>query len=621
MINTTKKLAKVTLGNIPGLVRKVILSWLLAVTFEYLLLPASLRGLGNLDGLAQMSFLRTIAITCGFVLLLLLISQRKDTVKIERWGIVGAFAILAAATLYSSFTFAYLVACLLLLAILVVFGIRGWNSSPEAFIVPQKPHKAFLWITVILSAVFFSFVCAYTVCRVYDFATPTYDFGIFAQMFYNMKESGAAVTTLERSTLLSHFDVHVSPIYYLMLPFYWLVPVPATLQVLQAAVLTSAVIPLWKLTKHHGLSGLQQMLLCALLLVLPVYSGGTGFDLHENCFLTPLLLWLFYGIDKKNTTVIAIATVLTLMVKEDAAVYVAVIALWLIIKTLLQFRNLDKRNLITGVTMLAASLGWFFAVTSYLSRNGTGVMTYRYDNFIYDGSSSLTAVIKAVILNPMKAVYECTDVSKLQFIMYTLLPFCGLPLLTRRYERYLLLIPYILINLMSDYSYQHDIFFQYNFGSTAFLLYLTVINLSDIKCERLRALVLTAAVTIGAIFTAQTVLPDALPNIKLVITNHDHYRSIRNALSTIPDDASVTATTFYTTYLSQRETIYDLDYCSKKQLLESDYIALQMSADYLYERFASNEIDGFDRLVQILEANGYEVYTSIDNVLVIYCKQ
>ena len=88
-------------------------------------------------------------------------------------------------------------------------------------------------------------------------------------------------------------------------------------------------------------------------------------------------------------------------------------------------------------------------------------MTYRYDNFIYDDSASLVTVIKAVVMNPMKALFECVDEEKLKFIGQTMVPLLGLPLLTRRFERYILLIPYVLINLMSDYQYQHDIFFQY----------------------------------------------------------------------------------------------------------------------------------------------------------------
>ena len=74
---------------------------------------------------------------------------------------------------------------------------------------------------------------------------PTFDFGIFSQMFHQMRTTGLPVTTVERDGPLSHFAVHVSPIYYLLLPFYCIYPKPVTLQVLQAAVLASAVIPLW----------------------------------------------------------------------------------------------------------------------------------------------------------------------------------------------------------------------------------------------------------------------------------------------------------------------------------------------------------------------------------------
>lgn len=608
--------------NVPSLIRQILLSWLLAVAMEYLILPSELRNYAQLDGLAQMSFARVIGITCGITALLFGISCFTKTENVERWGIVAAFAILAIAALRASFTWAFLAVCIFILAILVIFGIYGWDKRPEPIVKPKKAHKAYLRITVGLSIAFFLFVSAWTVGRVYSFSTPTYDFGIFSQMFYNMKESGLPMTTVERNGPLSHFAVHVSPIYYLMLPFYALVPTPATLQVLQAAIITSAVIPLWKLGKHHGLTGPQRLLICAVLLLYPAFSGGTGYDIHENCFLTPLLLWLFYGIDRKNTILTAVSAVLTLMVKEDAAVYVAVIALWMIIKTVLRFKKPDVQNLITGISMLAFSLGWFFLVTGYLSESGDGVMTYRYKNFLYDGSSSLMTVIKSVILDPMKAVYECVDGEKLRFIAMTLLPLLGLPLLTRRYERYILLIPYILVNLMSDYQYQHNIFFQYTFGSTAFLIYLTVVNLADLKCDWQRMVSLVTAAMVSGVCFGTAVVPKGISYPLQAIQHYDSYQDIRDALAEVPEDASVTATTFYTTLLSQRETLYDVRYSSKEHLLETEYVILSISAASDYQKYASagNE-NGFKNLIQLLEKNDYELFREVYDILVIYRKK
>ncbi len=607
--------------KIPDLVRKLVISWLFAVTVEYFLLTSDLRNLAALNGLSQMSLGRVAIISIVAILLLELSSFCVNTIVAERWFLAGIFATLIIAALHASFSWEFLTLCILIVAGLVVFGIYGWDKSLEPVITPVKTHKAFLRITFTLSLIFFLFVSVWTVCRVYSFSTPTYDFGIFSQMFHNMKKSCLPITTLERDGLLSHFSVHVSPIYYLLLPFYCLMPTPATLQVLQAAVITSSIIPLWKLGKHHGLGCAQRMLVCTVLLLYPAFSGGTSYDIHENCFLAPLILWLFYGIDKKNTAITAVSALLTLMVKEDAAVYVAVTALWLITKTAVRFKKTDLKNLITGVILLGIALICFFLTTKYLTEVGDGIMTNRYNNFMYDGSSSLVTVIKSVVLCPMKAFYECVDSEKIKFIALTLLPLLGMPLLTRRYERYILLIPYILVNLMSDYPYQHDVFFQYTFGSTACLMYLAVINMADFKIT-CQSIFLTIMVVISIVCFTSIIIPKAKTYPEYCLRYSDYYQNIRNTLSLIPDDASVTATTFYTTFLSQREVLYDLEYASREHMLETEYIAISVSATSNFKKYATaGKENGFDNLINLLEQNDYELYAELTDVLVIYRKK
>ena len=608
--------------DVAGVVRKILIAWLLAVTVEYLILPANLRDLAVLTGLAQMSGLRILAITVAVTVALSALTRLKHCAVVERWALVTVLAVLAAVTLVHSFSWAYLTICLLAVGIAAVYGWRGWDSTPEPAVEPKKACAVWAWLTAAIALGTFAFISVWTVARVNCMFTPTYDFGIFAQMFHNMKETGLPMTTLERDGWLSHFDVHVSPIYYLMLPFYMLVPTPATLQVLQAAVMASAAIPLWKIGKQHGLSGLQRMLLCAVLMAYPAYCAGASYDLHENCFLTPLLLWLFYGIDRKNTLLTAVAAVLTLMVKEDAAVYVAVIALWLILKNLVRLKKSDGWGFLAGFAMLAGALCWFFAVTSYLATSGDGVMTYRYGNFFFDGSQSLVAVVKAVLLNPMKAIFECVDPEKLGYIGLTMIPLLGMPLLTRRYERFILLIPYILINLMSDYQYQHDIFFQYNFGSIAFLMYLTAVNLSELKINRLRIGALSLAVALGLGGTYLKVYPVARTTVEYTKVYKGYYRMVHEALDTIPDDVSVAASAYYTVPLSQRKTVYDVYYCSQEHLLECEYVALAKNLYGNYSRYATlGKQDGFARLVKLLENNGYEIYHELQGVLVIYKKK
>lgn len=579
----------------PVLLRRLFTAWLTAAALEYLLLPKDLRALDHLSGIVQMSFPRLLAVTALVVFWLFIANKEKA----ERFFLPGLWLILSAATLNASFSWPFLTACLLVLAVLTVYSLRGWDAKSGATKPNAEKDSLCTHITLGLTLAFFAFVSLWTLCRIWNYNTPSYDFGIFSQMFHSMKETGLPITTLERDGPLSHFAVHVSPIYYLMLPGYILFPYPETLQLQQAAVMASAVIPMWMLGKLHGLTPKNRLLLCALLLFYPAFAGGAGYDLHENCFLTPCILWLFYGIDRKWGLITVVFALLTMMVKEDAPVYTAVIGLWLLVRSLLRK---DPWGRGAGILILSLSLAWFLGATAYLSNRGDGVMTGRYSNFIYDGSGSLLTLVKAVFLCPMKALFECTDPEKLPFLAMTALPLLGLPLLTRRYENYILLIPYILLNLLSDYRYQHDIFFQYTFGSTACLMYLTLLHLP----KKHTAAVLTVAVLIAASCFSYKVVPKAMDYPVRCIRNYERNQSIRQILNQIPETASVSASTFYTVPLSARPILYDLEHSSLEHILATEYVVVS---------HADEEIHA------LLLQNGYTPTAKLEDVLTLYRKE
>lgn len=685
------------------ILRHLILAWLLAALAAYTVLPDARKDLNGTGGLEQMSFFMlmggTVLLFAGLWLLAGFV--KKDFYRLERVGIFVVFAVMAVLSLEASFSWPFFVGVVAVVGILGVYAARGWNGDAMPPFSDGRVVGGRVIIAV-LALLFFFFVSLWTVSRILTFSAPTYDCGIFSQMFYQMKTTGLPDTTVERDGLLSHFKVHMSPIYYLLLPFYWLFPSPITLQVLQAAVLASAVVPAWKLVKLHGILGCESdkynasgygrgqrnasghvsgshnasghvsgsrsgsdrgsslargscrsrnrwpplfaagILFCLILLLYPAYSGGTSYDIHENAFLTPLLLWLFYGIDRRKSWMTTLCFVLTLMVKEDAAVYVAVIALWLLLSAGLSGERGWRCK--AGALMLVGALIYFFGVTTYLSRYGDGVMTYRYANFIYDGSSSLLTVIKAVFLMPMKVIYECMTWDKLGFMALTLLPLGLLPLLTRRYERFVLLIPWILVNLMSDYQYQHDIFFQYTYGSTACLFYLAVLNYSDhVAAVHVRNgrslpihgrhgagwalglkiyLPLICAAIAAAVCFAAVVVPKAARYPVRYIEHRADYNEINTKLKKIPEDASVTATTFYTVPLSERNVLYDVRYASREHLLSTEYVVLGAGHSDSYKPYASEGgADGYERLVALLRKNGYLLVDEIPGILAVYHKQ
>lgn len=604
-----------------SLLRRLLLAWLCAVTVSYLVLPPELQSLSSVNGLAQQSLGAVFVMTGIFFAAFSIWGFYHNNTMMERWLMATIFALYAIVSITVNFRWSYLISCCVILLVLIIYALKGWNYSVTYTEKETKTAPVYKIILAILAIAFALFVSIWTVCRVYSFCAPTYDFGIFSQMFYSMKTKGIPYTTVERDMLLSHFRVHVSPIYYLLLPVYFLFPYPATLQVMQALILASSVIPLWLLCRRHKLNTLISVILCSILLVYPAFSAGTSYDIHENAFLAPCILWLLYGLDARSIPVTILFGSLTLTVKEDAAVYVAVIALYVLARVWL--RKAEHNRLwtsIMGTALLIGSIAWFLIVTRFLAASGDGVMTYRYQNFMSDASGSLLDVIKSVILSPGKLIYECTDPEKLEFILLTILPLLGLPLITRKFDRYLLLIPFILINLMSDYTYQHDIFFQYTFGSTACLIYLTVVNLADMKHTSKQVLLSCVCLALCSVLFFKNVVPVAMRYPRYIKNNTEHYSNIRQVLAQIPADATVAATTFYTTELSQREILYDVKYTSEENLLSSEYVALAIHSETNYYKYETNGKSGYENLTQLLENNGYTVFAQLDNTLVIYKK-
>lgn len=607
-----KKLAFLPWGDC---IRRLLLSWLTAATALYLLLPGETKNLSELRCLQGVSLLALFLITVFGFAGLWLLSLRWNTAKWERWGLLAVFALGAAVSLGHSFAPMYLVLLLTCGAVLAVYARFGHRDDlPTPTTHPAKKWE--LAVVGVLALAFALFVSFWTVGRVRSFSAPSYDFGIFAQMFHSMKTTGLPVTTLERDGPLSHFMVHVSPIYYLMLPFYCLVPRPETIQVLQAAVLALSVIPMWKLAKFHGFTPTGRVLMCAMLLCFPVFSGGTGYDIHENCFLTVLLLSLLYGVDSGNGLLTALFALLTCMVKEDAPMYVAVVGLYQFLRGLVGQNR--RWHLLSGLGLMAGAVCWFLAATGFLASQGDGVMNYRYDNFLFVPGGSMFTVILAVLKCPLKVVRECADPEKVGYLCQTVLPLLLLPLMTRRYERLVLLIPYILVNLMSDYTYQHNLFFQYGFGSGALLCYLAMVNLQELPKVELRRGLAAGTALVTAVTFAAAVVPVGLRYPRQAAQYHAYYQNLRDAFGEIPADASVAATTFYTGYLSQRETLYDVNYASPEHILDCEYVVADLNYENAFKKYATVNQSGSERFAAFLEKNGYVPLKTVGSHTVIY---
>ena len=457
---------------------------------------------------------------------------------------------------------------------LVVGGFILYYSGKMKF--PNLSNKAVIFVCSFLAALFVLFVGGITIVKFLSHRTPNFDFGIFSQMYHYLSKTLIPYTTCERDMLLSHFAVHFSPIVYIALPLYWIFPHPSTILAVQALAVALGVIPLYKLSKHFGLSNNKTIAIVFMYVLHPTVIANNFYYFHENCFLTVLLLWLFYFAEKKKNIPTYVFALLTMTVKEDAPIYVLFFGLYLL------FSNKSKKN---GAILCSMSAVYFAVVTKLMSIFGRGIMTYRYDNFIFEDGGSIYSVVLNVIKNPTYVFTQLLKIEKLEFLILMLIPLALLPFAIKKPSNIILLFPMVLINLMTEYVYQYDIGFQYTYATMAFLFYLVIMNVSSLSPDTARKL-LICGICASLIFFASVNLY-RLDAIETYENDKNEIAVINEALDTIPKDKSITSTTFFIPALWNRDTVYEYAYTDKK----TDYAVfdLRWSTKDMKEFLAKNQ--------------------------------
>ncbi len=379
---------------------------------------------------------------------------------------------------------------------LVCFLVCRWlfHRFDRPFAVSHFTFKAAGWVTVALFLVFTVAMSLMGAARYYSFTYNTFDFGIFAQMFAYMKETGLPFTTVERTGLLSHFAVHFSPFFYLLLPGYLLFSSPVYLCVVQTLFVGAGVFAVYGIAKEMGFSAKVTALLSALYLLYPAFPYGLYYDFHENKFLTVCLLFTLYFLLKRRFVPFYVCALLLCSVKEDAAIYLAAIALFMLF---------HEKLIGHGTVTLLLSVGYFvFALTMIQVCGATESMEfgYRYSDFAVNGTVSFGTILQTALLNFGKTVSLMFTAEKVEFLLWMFLPVLFTPFVNRRVSVFLLFVPMVFVNLMSSWPYQHDVEYQYTYGVAAMVLFAAMVALRSLS-PRVRGAVLLACVMLSASLT------------------------------------------------------------------------------------------------------------------------
>lgn len=547
-------------------------AWFACLFVESFLGEASFLAPEFVHGMAYLWFVGSWIVLFG--LLLLYGSLSPATVK---WFSLGSCALycLRAAFLGGSYYLTFAL-CGVLAAMWILCGVEVPTQRR-----PLSRRGAIIALSVI-GIIGFAFMLAVMVMDYRAYLTPsTGSTGLYSQMLWSMRETFGQGTTLEFGEAGAHWAAHISPIFYLYLPFFAIIPSPVTLMVLQCLAVTSAIIPLFLIARRHGLSRGVAVILSSIALLLPAVMGGTMGGLHELALLFPLLLWLLWALEKGHTPLVAVLAVLCLCVRETAALYVFTVGLY----RLLSHGSREgkdakaiKKDRLTAIVLMAVSVCYLVVSLALLTNIGQGTLITRYENVTGVYNTDFWTLIWEILMNPAIILHEMWSASKLHFLLCLLLPLGLLPLLCRRKARLVCLIPLVLINLLPDASYQYSIDFPYGFGVAALALYLSVIALADRRADqrterrvvtgdkttqaqatlpcskRLLTLTVCCAMIVSAFFVGHRCSAD----LTYAVTAGDEISAIDSVLEAVPADASVSASGHLIPHLAGRAEIYRL---------------------------------------------------------------
>lgn len=560
-------LRKITLQSVQKIKRAMTIeSWALSLSVSFLLIiifgfyrhfrgyPLSVLSPAVTDGYFKFFLATALLSVCVWFLFCAILERKGDLARV----LVGM--VLIAALLYVVTAPERILLCAVLAGFCLVSLRYFYSAYPSKRILPFATEKVRTCLVVLLFGVL---VGGLAILRHLVYQSRGFDLGIFDQIFYNLSSWKPPIYTLTGNAVNHMTRVHFSPILFILVPFYKIFPSPIMLILSQVFLVALAVIPLHRLAKSYGLDASTTNALTAILLFFPGVLGGLFYDFHEVAFYPLLLLTLLLSIEKENTIGFWLAFILTLFVKEDAAIYLVAVGLFELLRK-------DRRGY-QGAALIIGSALYFIIISNFIL--DTSAFEYRYENLVAEGAKSpYVEFIKIFFTQPLYLLSQMLTEEKITFLLVTFLPLAFIPL-TRliNLPEAVLFLPLVAINLISNWEAQYSIQYQYSFGSAPLYLLLMIRFFAEPIAPRWKKTFSTLAVFATLIVSVSFFSGTSQMIHDYINRDNNDIAIIRRMAEQIPADAELSVSDRFYPHFSQRERIYMENYRS-----DAEYILIDL---------------------------------------------
>jgi uncharacterized membrane protein len=479
------------------------------------------------------------------------------------------------------------------------------------------PYFVLLLIAISIYGIVFSY---FTVLKHNVFLSSGWDLGVFDQAFYTTLYDGKFLyytADLFLNPSGCYFAQHVSPILFLLLPFYAINSSAITLLVLKSFILAFGALPLYFLARELLESAKAGFIAAVVYLLYVPLQGANWFDFQPQIFLPVLFFSMFYFAFKSKWKLYFVTVLLAAMVEEHIFILVFLTAAYLLItskvrpfwQSLKSFRNMNQ-NLASVITMIF-SVSYFF-VTSWIKNSFP--INPQYLN-IYKALSVFSVLgVKGdpllypfyVLFNPQRAFDALLYDFPIKFL-YLVLLFGPLLFFSLRSKVVLITVPFLGLYLFSNYNAYYSVGSHYPLYILAFLFVAALMVLKRFhRAERKSILKTMLIVSMLCTISLSPISPLSTsfgeeglswyPTVSF--ESNEKISSLTELVNVIPPNASVLTDNTIFPHVSNRLNAYvlpishlvnDTAYISSL-INRSDYILLDLSWNDLNTNFVLHEI-------------------------------
>ena len=372
------------------------------------------------------------------------------------------------------------------------------------------------------------------------YGSPGYDMGIFDQGLWLLSRFHAPFVTIMGRNL---FGDHTSFILLLLVPVYWVYPHATALLVIQTALIALGALPVYLLARDLLHDNIWATMLAGAFLLNPALQWGNLEQFHPECFLVPLVGFAIYAAVVWRPWLLIVCTVLALLVKEDVALFVVPLGLWVAI----------RRDRAFGLKMIGAAVLTALIATEVVIRSLLGIPTLYADRVPFGGIGGL---LSAIVTKPKQFLEYMGSQGRPYYVWQMVFPSALVFLWNPEVAAIGLLV--VGSNLISNFPYQHEILYHYSLSTVAVLAMGTVFAISLIKQPKARA----ATVTVVALCSILACfLWGAFPLISRNKVDHwkpsySQVHDINAVLPALPPNAVVSASDFIVAHVDHRDRAY-----------------------------------------------------------------